>query len=109
MNLEGQFMAVVIIIAISGLIIMEDLLGGMIQGVTTAVVMIKIMMMIAADRHPIVIIVEMIEGIMIEIMIEEMIAEGEEVVATVDAAVKDGVEADPFREVAVAHRLAHVM
>ncbi len=39
-----------------------------------------------------------------------MIAGGEEVAATADAAVKDGVEVDPCPEVAVARdRLAHVM
>ena len=104
MNLEGQFIAVVIIVA-SGLR-MGDLLDGMIKGVAAAVVMIKIMMMTAADRHPIVIIVEMmIEEIMIERTIGEMIAGGEEVAATADAAVKDGVEVDPCPEVAAAHRL----
>ena len=35
--------------------------------------------------------------------------EEEEVVAIVDAAVKGGVEVDPCREAAVAHRPAHVM
>lgn len=109
MNLEGQFTAVAIII-VSGLIIIEDLLDGRIKReVAAAVTIIKIMMMIALDRHPIVIVEMMKEGIMIETTIEEMIAGGEEVVATVDVAVKDGVEVDPCREVAAAPRLAHVM
>lgn len=114
MNLEGRLIAVGIIITVG--MIMKDLLGGMNE--EAAVVVIIIMMMTAAD-HPIVTvvmrdaaIVAAIGGIMIEIMIAEIIAEGEGVVAIVDAAVKGEAEAnilDPCREAAVALSLAHVM
>lgn len=115
MNLEGRLIAVGIIITVE--MIMKDLLGGMNE--EAAVVVIIIMMMTAAD-HPIIVTVVMrdaaivaaIGGIMIEIMIAEIIAEGEGVVAIVDAAVKGEAEAnilDPCREAAVALSLAHVM
>jgi len=114
MNLEGRLIAVGIIITVG--MIMKDLIGGMNE--EAAVVVIIMMMMTAAD-HPIVTvemrdaaIVAAIGGIMIEIMIAEIIAEGEGVVAIVDAAVKGEAEAnilDPCREAAVALSLAHVM
>ena len=114
MNLEGRLIAVGIIITVG--MIMKDLIGGMNE--EAAVVVIIMMMMTAAD-HPIVTvemrdaaIVAAIGGIMIEIMIAEIIAEGEGVVAIVDAAVKGEAEAnilDPCREAAVAISLAHVM
>ena len=112
--MEGRLIAVGIIITVG--MIMKDLLGGMNE--EAAVVVIIMMMMTAAD-HPIVTvemrdaaIVAAIGGIMIEIMIAEIIAEGEGVEAIVDAAVKGEAEAnilDPCREAAVALSPAHVM
>ena len=105
--MEGRFIAVVIIVTV-GKMIMSDLLDGMNEVV--AVVVIIIMMMMATADH---IIVETKDAgiimMMIEILIEEIMAEGEEAVATVDAAVQGEAEVDPCQGAVVDHILAHVM
>ena len=108
--MEGRFIAVVIIVTV-GKMIMLELLEGMNEEVAAVVVIIIIMMTANTDH----LIVETKDAgiimMMIDIIrIEEIMTEGEEVVATVDdAAVQGEAEVDPCQGAAVDHILAHVM